>query len=139
MHLLKYNNNNNNDVIVLDITGPGLIGTTLMNVYNEKRQDERIRVRQYTVKRCLQRMNARERTLVCGNFNAYHYWWNSERAEGHVNIEVLIPWLERNTFELINIPDVPTFYRINLVRASVIDLAFATMDMRQEVRDWEAL
>jgi hypothetical protein len=51
---------------------------------------------------------------------------------------VLIPWLERNTFELINTPDVPTFYRANLVRALVIDLAFATMDMREEVRDWEA-
>jgi hypothetical protein len=50
---------------------------------------------------------------------------------------VLIPWLERNTFELINIPDVPTFYRANLIRASVIDLAFAIMDMREEVRDWE--
>jgi hypothetical protein len=51
---------------------------------------------------------------------------------------VLIPWLERNIFELISIPDVPTFYRANLVRVSVIDLAFAIMDMREEVRDWEA-
>jgi hypothetical protein len=83
-------------------------------------------------------MNARERTLVCGDFNVYHYWWNSERAEGHVNIEVLIFWLERNIFELINTSDVPTFYRTNLVRVLVIDLAFAIMDMRQEVRDWEA-
>jgi hypothetical protein len=109
------------DVIVLDISGPGFIGATLVNVYNEKRQDERIGVGQYTVERCLQRMNARERTLVCGDFNAHHHWWNSERAEGHINT-----------------PDVPTFYRANLARASVIDLAFATMDMREEVRDWEA-
>jgi hypothetical protein len=29
--------NDNPDVIVLDITGPGLIGTILVNVYNEKR------------------------------------------------------------------------------------------------------
>jgi hypothetical protein len=90
------------------------------------------------VERCLHRMNVRERTLVCGDFNAYYYWWNSERAAGHVNTEVLIPWLERNTFELINTPDVPIFYRADLVRASVIDLAFATIDMREEVREWEA-
>jgi hypothetical protein len=32
------------DVIVLNISGPGLIEATLVNVYNEKRQDERIRV-----------------------------------------------------------------------------------------------
>jgi hypothetical protein len=83
-------------------------------------------------------MNARERILVCGDFNAYYYWWNSERAEGHINIEVLISWLERNTFELINLSDVPTFYKANLVRALVIDLAFAIMDMREEVRNWEA-
>jgi hypothetical protein len=82
-------------------------------------------------------MNARERTLVCGNFNAYYHWWNSERATGHINIEVLIPWLERNTFKLINTLDVPTFYRANLARASVIDLAFVTINMREEVRDWE--
>jgi hypothetical protein len=50
---------------------------------------------------------------------------------------VLIFWLERNTFELINTPDVPTFYRANLARVLVIDLAFATKDMREEVRDWE--
>jgi hypothetical protein len=63
----------NPDVIVLDITGPGLIGITLVNVYNEKRQDERIGVEQYIMKRCLQRMNARERTLICGDFNVYYY------------------------------------------------------------------
>jgi hypothetical protein len=52
---------------------------------------------------------------------------------------VLIPYLKRNEFELINTPDVPTFYKVSLVRASVINLAFVTMDMRGEVRDWEAL
>jgi hypothetical protein len=50
---------------------------------------------------------------------------------------MLIPWLERNTFELINTPDVPTFYRANLARALVIDLAFATMNMREKIRNWE--
>jgi hypothetical protein len=58
---------------MLDITGPGFIETTLVNVYNEKRQGERIGIGQYTVKRCLQRMNARERILVCGDFNAHYY------------------------------------------------------------------
>jgi hypothetical protein len=82
-------------------------------------------------------MNARERTLIYGDFNAYHHWWNSERAVGYINIEMLISWLERNEFELINTPDVPTFYRANLVRVLVINLAFATIDMREEVRDWE--
>ena len=48
---------------------------------------------------------------------------------------MLIPWLERNTFELINIPDVPIFYRINLARALVINLVFVTMDMREKIRD----
>jgi hypothetical protein len=58
---------------MLDITDLGLIGTILVNVYNEKRQGKRIGVGQYTVKRCLQRMNARERTLVCGDFNAHYH------------------------------------------------------------------
>jgi hypothetical protein len=50
---------------------------------------------------------------------------------------MLIPWLERNMFKLINTPDVPTFYRANLARVLVINLAFAIMDMREEVRKWE--
>jgi hypothetical protein len=106
-------------------------------VYNEKRQNERIGIGQYTVKRCLQRINARERTLICRDFNAHYHWWNSERAEGHINTKMLIPWLKRNTFELINTPDVPTFYKANLARASVINLAFATIDMREKIRNWE--
>ena len=52
---------------------------------------------------------------------------------------MLISWLERNTFELINTFDVPTFYKVNLARASVINLAFATIDMREKIRNWEAL
>jgi hypothetical protein len=56
----------------------------------------------------------------------------------NINIEMLILWLERNTFELINIPDIPTFYKADLVRASIINLAFAIMDMREEVREWKA-
>ena len=63
----------NPDVIILDITGSGLLGTILVNVYNEKRQGERIGVGQYTVKKYLQRMNARERILVYGDFNAHYY------------------------------------------------------------------
>jgi hypothetical protein len=51
---------------------------------------------------------------------------------------MLIFWLERNTFELINISDVLIFYKANIVRASVIDLAFAIINMRGEIRDWEA-
>jgi hypothetical protein len=80
-------------------------------------------------------MSAHKRTLIYGDFNAYHHWWNLERAAGHVNTEVLVPWLERNAFELINIPDIPTFYRANLARALVIDLAFAIIDMREKVRN----
>jgi hypothetical protein len=40
-----------------------------------------------------------------------------------------------NKFELINTPDVPTFYRANLARASVINLAFATIDMSEKIRN----
>ena len=110
----------------------GLLRT---HVYNEKRLGEQIVVGQYTVERSLQRMGVQGRTLICGDFNAHHHWWNSESAAGS---DVLVPWLERNSFELVNTPDVPTFYRPNLTRASIMDLTFATMDMREEVRDWEA-
>jgi hypothetical protein len=39
---------------------------------------------------------------------------------------------------LINIPNVPIFYKANLVRVSVINLVFATIDIREKVRDWKA-
>jgi hypothetical protein len=45
------------DVIILNVTGPGLIEFKLINVYNEKRQGEEIGVGQYTVERSLERKN----------------------------------------------------------------------------------
>ena len=37
---------------------------------------------------------------------------------------------------MINTPDVFTFHRQN-IRLSVIDLAFETAEMHEEIRDWE--
>jgi hypothetical protein len=77
----------NPDVIVLNITGPRLIEITLINVYNEKRQGKRIGIGQYTVKRYLQRMNARERILVCGDFNTYYLETEYAEASNSLNHE----------------------------------------------------
>ena len=79
-------------------------------------------------------MSIQGRVLICGDFNAHHQWWNSERASGQVNCNALVPWLQRNRLELINTPDVFTFHRQN-TRPSVIDLAFATAEMYEEIRD----
>jgi hypothetical protein len=60
------------NVIILSVTGPGLVEFKLINVYNEKRQGEEIGVGQYTIKRSLERMNIQRRVLICGDFNAYY-------------------------------------------------------------------
>ena len=76
------------------------------------------------------------RTLICGDFNAHDQWWNST-VTNPVKNEVLVGWLIRKGCELINIPDVPTYHRDDLVNISVLDLLFATQPMMEKMLNWE--
>jgi hypothetical protein len=102
---------NDPDLLILQISGASIGSFQLINLYNEKGLGVN---RDWTIKRSLQDIKPDKRTIICGDFNAHHSWWNSTISSPIRTIE-LIPWLERYSFELKNIEDQATFLRSNTV------------------------
>jgi hypothetical protein len=122
----------NSNILILQVSGPGISPFQLINIYNEKGLGED---REWTIKRSLQTIKPEKRSIVCGDFNAHHSWWNS-RISNPIRCSELIPWLERFNFELKNIEDLATFHRSNTENASIIDLTFATIAIESKVDNW---
>jgi exonuclease III len=123
---------NNSDILILQVSGLGISPFQLINIYNEKGLGEN---QEWTIKRSLQTLKPEKRSIICGDFNAHHSWWNS-RISNPIRCLELIPWLERFNFELKNIEDLATFHRSNTENTSVIDLTFATTAIESEIDNW---
>ena len=124
------------DLQALSISMPNLKEFLLLNIYNEKSLQEDSS--DYTVERALKQIKPTQRTLLCGDLNAHHSWWNSRISQAK-NSDSLIHWLERNQLELINTPDTSTYTRnmANRQYTSVLDLAFTTGQLAAEIIDWQ--
>src|SRR4030095_14651400 len=109
----------------------GLKLIQLINLYNEKGLGNNS---DYTVKRSLQYLVPDKRTIISGDFNAHHSWWNS-KISSPTRCEELTPWLGKYGFELKNAKDIATFHRKNAYNHSIIDLTFATKDIESQV-EW---
>lgn len=104
----------------------------LINIYNEKSLIENRNDR--TIERCLHTINPSKYTIICGDMNAHHSWWNS-RISNSIRATELVDWLEKYDFELLNDPDILTCSRSN---SSVIDLTFATKELNNSMLiNWE--
>jgi exonuclease III len=123
---------NDSDTLILQVSGPGISSFQLINIYNEKGLGEN---QEWTIKRSLQTIKPEKRSIICGDFNAHHSWWNS-RIFNPIRCLELIPWLERFNFELKNIEDLATFHRSNSENISIIDLTFATTAIESKVDNW---
>src|SRR5690606_20841506 len=73
-------------------------------------------------------------TIITGDFNAHHPWWNSTRPAR--NADSIITVADRHSLHLLNIPDVPTYILRNGNGTSVLDLTFTTPDLHSEVDGW---
>jgi hypothetical protein len=120
------------DILVLQISGPGLEPFYLINLYNEESLGNS---NKWTIQRTLQYLEPEERTIICGDFNAHHSWWNSTVYTPSRCAE-LIPWLEKYGFELKNSEDQVTFKGSNTNNLSVIDLTFATRAIEADIDNW---
>src|SRR5947207_4666989 len=127
------------DILIIDINdslNSDAEVIQLINVYNEKSLSENSN--EWTVKRSLQNITPAKNTIVCGDFNAHHSWWNSAVSESDSRkAATLVKWLKSFNFDLQNEPDNGTFHKNNLVRASVIDLVFSTENVSQYVSWWK--
>src|SRR5437588_3463575 len=122
---------NDEDIQVIQISTPNIEPIFLFNIYNESPPNDR--TLPYTVKRILKYITLPERTILAGDFNAHHLWWNSKerRALRH---ETLINILENGDFDLINEEDTPTYHYSN--GSSVLDLTFSTPQITDLVSNW---
>jgi len=112
---------NDEDIQVIQISTPNIEPIFLFNIYNESPPHDR--TLPYTVERVLNNLTLPERTILAGDFNAHHLWWNS-KARRSLRHETLIDILERGDFDLINEEDTPTYHYAN--GSSVLDLTFSS-------------
>jgi hypothetical protein len=62
---------NDPDILVLQVSGPGLEPIQLINLYNEKGLGDN---QDYIIKRSLQHLRPSTRTIVSRDFNTYYSW-----------------------------------------------------------------
>src|SRR5919205_2480759 len=90
------------DLLIIDITdktGSFLETIQLLNIYNERSLEENSFER--TIERCLHKIEPHMYTIICGDMNAHHSWWNS-RISNPKRATELVKWLEKYDFELLN-------------------------------------
>ena len=123
-----------NDILIIDIidkTSSYSEVIQLINIYNEKSLKEDCT--EYTVKRKLHEIVPSKNTILCGDLNAHHSWWNSTITNSK-NANDLIDWLEKYEFDLLNKPDQQTCTRSN---TSIIDLTFISKSLNKLHAFWE--
>lgn len=91
----------------------------ILNVYNEKDSENK-----WTNERALYPFILDPNTILLGDFNIRHPSWDPYGKDNSPRANAFISWLEVNNFELRNIPNVGTFYRVHLDNSSVLDLTF---------------
>ena len=119
------------DIQVIKISTPNLKPVYLFNIYNETPRYDRSQP--YTVERKLKNITLPPRTILAGDFNAHHMWWNS-RARRSLRHETLIQILEEGDFGLINEEDTPTYHYS--IGSSVLDLAFSSPPVTSLISNW---
>jgi Endonuclease-reverse transcriptase len=119
------------DIQVLKISTPSIEPIYLFNIYNERpRQNQD---QPYTIERVLTHITLPERTILAGDFNAHHPWWNSN-TKREIRHQPLISILEKGNFDLINEEDTPTFHYNQ--GSSVLDLVFSSPSLTPSIINW---
>jgi hypothetical protein len=122
------------DLLVLDII-EGNAKLQLLNIYNE---EDQAGSNSRTLERCLFRHPLQPNTILLGDFNTHHPWWDP-LAKPTPGADQLIEWLEQYHLNLLNTPGIGTFFRPHLARESVLDLSFATSSAANRIQDWQVL
>lgn len=134
--ILRTDLGEDSDFLIIDVqdTQHQLESIQLVNIYNEKslRENEET----WTFTRFREKYIPQERTILCGDFNAHHTWWNSD-ANNSPQAMQIVEWLEHYSLNLLNEPDISTFFRSNLQFLSVLDLAFISPELENYAVQWE--
>jgi hypothetical protein len=107
----------------------------LLNIYNESDQ---ARLGPKTLERCLYSRTLQPSTILLGDFNTHHPWWDP-LAKPSPNADELVNWIENQELALLNTPGEGTFFRPQLARESVLDLTLVSSNLAELVDDWQIL
>src|SRR5436190_9071938 len=124
-----------NDILIIDIidkTNNFSKTIQVINIYNEKSLKDDCN--EYTINRKLYEIVPDKNTILCGDLNAHHSWWNSTITNSK-NADKLIDWLDNYEFDLLNKPDQQT---CNKSDNSVINLTFVSKNLTNKLHIfWE--
>ncbi len=108
----------------------------LFNIYNEKSQnanDEQL----YIIERELAKvmLNSEQKVIIVEDFNAHYSWWNA-KISNSIKTKALIKWVNLHKCNLINTSDINTYHSYSDQSSSILDLAFASKNMRNHIKNW---
>ncbi|EDN91104.1 hypothetical protein SS1G_00507 [Sclerotinia sclerotiorum 1980 UF-70] len=107
----------------------------IINIYNEADQAKE---KGFTIERCLYDISITQETILLGDFNAHHPWWDPFSKKSG-NADQLAEWFEDQNLILLNEPGISTFYRTNLLNPSVLDLTLASEGISPQIHNWQTL
>jgi ribonuclease HI len=120
------------DLQVLELSTPSIPAVVVANLYNESLPGRIPTPR--TIERSLVTKEFPPRTIITGDMNAHHPWWNS--AANQMRSDALVTWMEDHDYALRNEPDEPTYYSRTGRSQSVIDLTFTSPEVDIDVINW---
>lgn len=128
---------NDEDCQIIDLKSKEFGEIRIFNIYNERRQNTQNG--EYTVNRLYNKINLHctKKTLLIGDFNAHHSLWNPG-IKVNLRSEKIIELIENKNLQLINRKGIATHYyaRKNKTGSSIIDLSFATFNLKELITSW---
>ncbi len=108
----------------------------LFNIYNEKSQNAYYE-QLYMIERELAKvmLNSEQKVIIIEDFNAHHSWWNA-KISNTIRTKALINWVNLHKCNLINTFDINTYHSYLSQLSSILDLAFASKNMHNHIKNW---
>jgi hypothetical protein len=80
-------------------------------------------------------LNSEQKIIIVEDFNAHHSWWNA-KISNSIRTKALINWVNLHKCDLINTSDIDTYHSYSSQSSLILDLAFASKNMRNHIKNW---
>ncbi len=80
-------------------------------------------------------LNSEQKVIIIENFNAHHSWWNA-KISNSIRTKALIKWVNLHKYDLINTSDINTYHSYLSQASLILNLAFASKNMRNHIKNW---
>ena len=129
----------NPDLLLIEVIIKGIQPFYIINIYNELNNSiNNNNNKERTIERALIPLKLDKPALIGGDFNAYHYLWNSSIIHP-IRASNLVKWIKKENLDILNNLDISTFSRLNTRSKSIIDLTLATKYLSNRLFNWEIL